>query len=97
MDERKAKAGIEGRVAPRVDIESEVTIAFAAGAIAGSGQNLSVQGVFFTADASLPVTVHIAGRGDVRGQLVRLESMGDGRIGIAVRFDEAHPALVPTN
>ena len=42
---------------------------------------------------SLPVTVVIAGRGEVRGELVRLETIGDGRIGIAVRFDEAKPEL----
>ena len=35
------------------------------------------------------------GRIVVRGKLVRLESMGDGRYGIAVRFDEAQPQLLP--
>ncbi|MBL8754005.1 MAG: PilZ domain-containing protein [Planctomycetes bacterium] len=95
MDELKA-TGIQGRQSPRVDLDGDVRIEFDGGAIAGSGQNISVQGVFFTADASVPVTVHVAGRGQVRGQLVRLESMGDGRFGIAVRFDEAVPAMVPS-
>lgn len=95
MQERTTQTGIEGRRSPRVDLDGEVQIRFDAGSIAGSGQNISVQGVFFTAKGALPVTVHIAGRGEVRGQLVRLESMGDGQIGIAVRFDEARPDLVP--
>ncbi len=94
MQEREQQTGIEARRDPRVDLDGEVTIQFDAGAIAGSGQNISVQGVFFTAEAALPVTVRIKGRGVVAGRLVRLESMGDGRIGIAVRFDEAKPELM---
>lgn len=94
MQEREAKAGIEARRDPRVELDNEVTIELGAGAITGSGQNISLQGVFFTTEASLPVTVRIQGRGEVAGRLVRLESMGDGRIGIAVRFDEARPELV---
>lgn len=95
MQERTAPADLEMRRASRVDLDGEVTIRFEGGTILGSGQNISEQGVFFTAAATLPVTVHIAGRGIVRGQLVRLETIGDGRIGIAVRFDEARPELVP--
>ena len=91
----EGKLSTVGRHAPRIAIDSEVTIRFEAGAIVGSGENMSVQGVFFTADGSLPVTVQVAGRGDVSGRLVRLESMGDGRIGIAVRFDESQPSLLP--
>lgn len=95
MKPQNAKVGIRGRQLPRVDIANEVTIRFEAGSIVGSGENISLQGVFFTADGSLPVTVQVAGRGEARGKLVRLESMGDGRIGIAVRFDEPAPALMP--
>lgn len=95
MQHSDSKVGIRGRKHPRVDIDSVVTIRFEAGTIVGSGENISAQGVFFTADGSLPVVVQIAGQGDVRGQLVRLESMGGGRIGIAVRFDGEHPSLVP--
>lgn len=94
MQERESKSGIDARRDARLDLDGEVTIQFDAGAIAGSGQNISVQGVFFTAEATLPVTVRITGRGEVAGRLVRLETMGDGRIGIAVRFDEANLAWV---
>lgn len=95
MHNEVRKPGLRGRRSPRVDIQGEVTIRFDAGSIVGSGENISLQGVFFTADGALPVTVQVAGRGDVTGKLVRLESMGDGRIGIAVRFDEAQPSLLP--
>lgn len=95
MPEENVKVGIRGRQSPRVEIDAEVTIEFDGGTLVGSGENISLQGVFFTADGSLPVTVQVAGRGTARGKLVRLESMGEGRIGIAVRFDEPQPSLMP--
>jgi hypothetical protein len=95
MTESHGQTSVDGRRAARVELDEQVTIRFEAGAITGSGRNISAQGVFFTADAALPVIVQIAGRADVRGRLVRLESMGDGRIGVAVRFDEEAPVFVP--
>jgi hypothetical protein len=93
VQDRTVTSGQERR-ATRVALDGEVTIRFDGGTILGSGENVSAQGVFFTALASLPVTVIIAGRGEVRGDLVRLETIGDGRIGLAVRFHEARPELV---
>lgn len=93
MDAPKPPTQFQPRATPRRELDAEVTIRFGPGAIAGSGQNISEQGLFFTADASVPVSVHIAGRGVVHGHLVRLESMGGGRFGIAVRFDDG---AVPT-
>lgn len=94
MSNGEMKTGIEARRDPRVELDGEVTIQFDAGSLAGSGQNISVQGVFFTAEAALPVTVRVKGRGEVTGKLVRVESMGDGRLGIAVRFDQPQPGLL---
>lgn len=95
MHETNKSAGIEARREPRVDHDGQVTIELAAVSLVGSGQNISTQGVFFAVDGKLPVVVRIEGKAEpVAGQLVRLESMGDGRIGIAVRFDQAHPDLV---
>ena len=71
MHNEVRKPGLRGRRSPRVDIQGEVTIRFDAGSIVGSGENISLQGVFFTADGALPVTVQVAGRGDVTGKLVR--------------------------
>ncbi len=95
MSERTTSTGTGHRRDPRQAMEASVTIQFEAGAIVGPGQNLSLQGVFFTASGSLPVTVRIAGTDQVvRGELVRFERMGDGLVGIAVRFLEPHPALM---
>lgn len=95
MSELTGKTGIAARANARIELGEGVAIDFAAGSIVGSGQNLSAQGVFFTAAASIPVTVRIDGRDQVvRGELVRVETMGDGRVGLAVRFLDPHPELM---
>jgi hypothetical protein len=95
MSDTGKQASIDNRRDPRVDLDEQVTIQFEAGSIVGPGQNISVQGVFFTAEAVLPVTVRIAGKDQVvRGELVRFESMGGGCVGIAVRFLAPNPELM---
>ena len=60
----------------------------------GSGQNISVQGVFFTTADCLPVTVRINGKSEtLPAELVRYETLGDGQVGIAVRFLKPNPSL----
>ena len=89
------QASIEGRRAERVELESQVTIRIGDQVLVGNGQNISEQGVFFVAEGRLPVEVQIEGRkGTLTGELVRTENMGSGQLGIAVRFDDAHPDLV---
>jgi len=79
----------------RVDFERTVTIRIVGGAIVGSGQNVSEQGVFFVTEGSIPVKVEIEGReGALPGKLVRIENMGAGMVGIAVKFDDSHRDLV---
>ena len=79
----------------RVGFDSAVTIRLAGGAIVGNGQNVSEQGVFFLSEGSIPVTVEIDGReGSLPGELVRIENMGAGMVGIAVKFDDTHSDLV---
>lgn len=88
-------SSIENRRDPRYDLDRQVTLEFAVGSIIGPGENISQQGVFFTASGALPVTVRIAGVQDpVAAELVRYESMGDGRVGIAVRFVAPMPDLL---
>jgi hypothetical protein len=82
------------RRAERAALDAPVTITFEAGSIVGPGQNISHEGVYFTAEATLPVTVRVDGR-EVRGHLVRFESMGNGRIGVAIRFTEPVTEPVP--
>lgn len=79
----------DGRRDTRQPLTGEVTVTFPAEAIHGSGQNISSQGLYFTAQGSLRVQVHIEGRAEpVPAELVRVESMGNGRMGVAVRFLE---------
>lgn len=79
----------------RVGFDSAVTIRLATDTIVGSGQNVSEQGVFFVTEASIPVTVQIEGReGTLPGELVRIENMGAGLVGIAVKFNDSHSELV---
>lgn len=95
MTYERPQTSIDNRRDPRVDLTEQVTIRFEAGQIVGSGQNISQQGVFFTATASIPVTVRIEGKDEVvYGELVRVESMGNGRVGIAVRFVAPNPGLL---
>lgn len=95
MNERQDQVTQDSRRDPRIGMGETVTITFDAGAIVGPGQNISATGVFFTAAASIPVTVRIAGvETAVPGELVRVESMGDGRVGIAVRFVAPNPTLL---
>jgi hypothetical protein len=83
------------RQAERVGFDSNVTIRLSSDAIVGSGQNVSGQGVFFVSESSIPVTVEIDGRpGTIEGELVRIENMGAGQVGIAVKFDDTRSDLV---
>jgi hypothetical protein len=77
----------DNRRNPRLLMEDEVTVTFAADTIKGPGKNISTQGLYFTTAGSLRVQVKVAGSDQpVPAELIRLESMGDGRIGIALRF-----------
>lgn len=87
------RTAAEQRREPRHPLDATVTVDVPAVQIVGSGENISTQGVFFTAEGGLRVRVHIQGRSaPVDGELVRCESMGDGRVGLAVRFLAPLPA-----
>ena len=95
MDDNIREVSIEGRRAERVDLDGNVKIRFTVECVEGSGQNVSAEGVFFVSQGRVPVEVVVEGsNGPVTGQLVRIENLGDGNVGIAVKFDEAHPELV---
>jgi hypothetical protein len=71
----------------RVPIDDYVTVAIDAQNLVGPGRNVSAQGVYFTTTGSVRVHVRIAGSPRaIPGELVRVDAMGDGNIGIAVRF-----------
>ena len=95
MDDGNTKAGIEMRRDSRVGINEQVTVELLAGPMVGSGDNLSLQGVYFTTTGPIPVSVRIGDGSVVRGELIRVEAMGDERVGIAVRFLEPVAGLMP--
>lgn len=71
----------------RTPLDGEVTITVDAQKIVGPGRNVSSQGLYFSTSGSVRVLVSVPGQDDpIPGELVRVESMGDGRLGIAVRF-----------
>lgn len=71
----------------RQPLAGEVTITVDAQDIVGPGRNVSSQGLYFTTTGTVHVLVRLPGQAaPVPGELVRVESMGDGRLGIAVRF-----------
>ncbi len=73
------------RDSERLPLAAEVQVAFQSEPVSGSGKNISANGVFFIADEEVRVTVRIGDR-DVEGQLVRAESRGGGKTGLAVKF-----------
>ncbi|MGE3171149.1 MAG: PilZ domain-containing protein [Planctomycetota bacterium] len=87
MDQPKDSATKDQRRDPRLPIDDDVTIAIDAQDLVGPGRNVSAQGVYFTTTGTIRVHVKISGQAaTVAGELVRVEAMGDGSLGIAVRF-----------
>ncbi|MCA8958225.1 MAG: hypothetical protein KDC87_19265 [Planctomycetes bacterium] len=75
------------RIHERQPFEEQITVRFQAEPVTGSGKNISRAGVYFIADTEVRVTVTIGGR-EVSGQLVRVENHGQGRTGMAVKFEQ---------
>lgn len=96
MGKRKAPVDsttYERRDGPRLPMDENVTVTLMTDTIVGPGQNISPHGVFFVAEGSLRVKVQMPGGSEpVEGKLVRVQHMGEGKLGIAVRFDgESEP------
>lgn len=95
MTDTDQNTSINTRRSERVGFDGTVSIRVAGEAIVGSGQNVSDQGVFFVSEAPIKVKVEIGGRdGIMTGELVRIENMGAGAVGIAVKFDNTQSDLV---
>lgn len=87
MDQSKTTS--EHRRHERLNLDCKVTVDLDPLSIVGPGENISREGVFFVIDGRIRATVTIEGRDEVlQGELVRIQSMGAGRTGIAVRFDD---------
>jgi len=87
---------VDQRSSGRIDTDAKVTITFDGSSIVGPGQNISEQGVFFVAEGSVAVTVRIEGCANpMAGELVRIETMDEGKVGLAVRFKK--PLVLPSD
>lgn len=84
-DDRTAQQ--ERRQAERGPLAGRVTVELGGDPIVGPGQNISEEGVFFVAETSLRVRVKIDGQDRwLDGEVVRVQSMGEGRVGMAIKF-----------
>jgi hypothetical protein len=78
---------VDRRSGDRDALGGAVVVRFGQLELVGPGQNISPEGVFFVADTSLRVSVSIEGEAEPReGELVRVQTMGEGRVGVAIRF-----------
>ena len=90
MDQKDPNCVDDRRFLGREPLEEEVMIRFEQQDIIGPGQNISEDGVFFVAAAALRVRARLRGADPWReGEVVRVQSMGDGKIGFAVKFTDA--------
>jgi hypothetical protein len=88
MDASNSQRGSERREGTRKALREPVSVRLLAPGVTGAGENISEQGVLFVVDGPVEVMVRIGDREhEVRGTLVRLQDLGGGRSGIAVRFD----------
>jgi hypothetical protein len=85
---RKQAEVAERRGDDRGSNAAPVEVRFGDLEIRGEGGNRSATGVYFIAEAAAPVEVVVDG--EIRqAELVRVENLGQGRLGVAVRFTEA--------
>jgi hypothetical protein len=90
MDHQSTTAA-ERRDQPRATLEGNVTVRFREGALVGPGQNVSDEGVFFVGGGAITVEVELPDGSRRTGEVVRVQSMGDKQLGLAVRFIERSP------
>lgn len=76
----------ERRISDRNSMTQSVEVRFPEEPATGPGQNLSEDGVLFVTQESLRVRVRIGDEQWVDGELIRVQNMGEGRIGVAVKF-----------
>ena len=75
---------------PRIPTETPVELVLDAVSLHGASQDLSAQGICFFLESDLKVRVRLGTGGEVEipGRLVRLDSVTDGKLVLAVRFDQ---------
>ena len=88
-DADSAPTALDRRGADREPLAGPVVVRLTRPAIEGRGRNVSAGGVHVVT-AELPrVTVTLPDGSERQGELVRLENLGSGEAGLAVRFVDA--------
>ncbi|MBK8974465.1 MAG: PilZ domain-containing protein [Planctomycetes bacterium] len=83
------------RAAERTPLAGDIVVRLHELELVGGAANISESGVYFVADAAPTVEIVLPdGAGRRVGELMRIEAMGAGRVGVAVRFRA--PAAPPT-
>jgi hypothetical protein len=89
-ERRNEQLVAERRRAERDALEGDVTVRFEDLEIVGPGRNISETGVYFVSEATARVRVEVDGV--IRtAELIRVETLGNGRLGVAVRFVDDPP------
>lgn len=83
------KSTEDRRADDRRTIEGALTVRVDPCEIHGPSQNVSADGVYFTAQADITVEVELPNGTRRRGKILRVGAVRDGELGVAVRFDEA--------
>ncbi len=79
----------ERRGSDRIPLEGSVSVKIIEKVILGPSRNISQEGIYFIAEAEMPVEVTLPHSGDVlSGKIVRIGAVREGELGIAIRFDE---------
>ncbi len=86
MDTKEPTADVQDRrIGDRAPLDGTVTVQFEEQQVVGPGQNMSEEGVFFIVEAALRVRVQVDGEWR-QAEVIRVQSMGEGKLGMAVRF-----------
>ncbi|MFQ5504929.1 MAG: PilZ domain-containing protein [Planctomycetota bacterium] len=85
---KKAKvAEAERRGSERIPAGHMVSIQIPEISISGPAENISRNGLYLTAGTEIPVEISLDEGGETRkGAIVRVDSIRDGEIGLAIRF-----------
>lgn len=78
----------ERRRDDRQTIDGDLTVHIDPCEVSGPSQNVSSEGVYFTAAATIAVEVLLPDGQRRKGHIMRIGAVREGELGIAVRFDE---------
>lgn len=84
-DEQRVR---ERRSSDRIPLEGSASVRILESEVIGPSRNISQEGIYFIAEAEMPVEVTLPSKDVLKGKIVRIGAVREGELGIAVRFDE---------